>query len=182
MKRIVLLLAALLAVAVVTNLMYAGEGRVIRPNGASYTSGGGFPIVADSTDTFYVDTMTSDVITLDTFANTYGYNYAVLTIIRDTVELGDSANDSVVVINTIYTQDNLGYIKRVGLDTQSTTYSSPDTFSVRLYLNGGGVVPNKDSLLFSTVWIQTIIKDSNIIGTGYDTTIYKGRANIWFCK
>jgi len=164
---------------------YGGEGVFLRCAGTDTKLGGTtFYMCLDSTDTFHVDTFYSDTFKVKTTSRDYSddYNFAVVTLIRDTVALADSGNDSVIGAVTVWTRDEAGYAVQLASDAPDKDLTN-DTVNIRFYLNGGqaGVI-NKDSLFRDEVWVRTIVSDSFIAGTHVDTNYYKARYFIWLCK
>lgn len=159
---------------------YSGQGYMLRVAGNASVGGSAFVMCLDSTDTFHVDTIYSDTLKLCSL--TEEYNYAIVTLVRDTVILATGANDSVIVAQTIWTKNNAGVAVQLVTDAPDKDLTN-DTVNYRFYLNGRAGVINKDSTLFDEMWVRTIISDSFIIaGLGKDTTLYKARYFIWLCK
>jgi hypothetical protein len=161
------------------SLVFAGHGVLLRPAGTASTAAVSHQMIADSSDTFEVDTITSDVLYLSDYPDA---KYAIITLLRDTVKLCDSCNDSFVVATSIWTQDNTGFIKLLVSDVQGTAYSSRDTVNYRFYVNSGTTVPNKDSTLLDKVWIRTIMSDSVITNKAITGSKYVGRYFIYLVE
>jgi hypothetical protein len=168
-------------VIVVAVAIYAGDGVSLRCAGVNTTSGQAYQLVCDSTDTFQVDTFYSDTFKFENYPGYWDYNYAIITLIRDTVVLADSGNDSVVVAQTVWTRDDAGYAIQLATDAPAKDLTN-DTVQLRFYINSSGTVPNADSTVRDWIWVRTIVSDSFIQGAGYDTTLYKARYYLWFCK
>lgn len=154
MKRFLALLAlgAVFALSV-----YAAESyNRLRANGASTTSANNFYLVGDSADTFLVDTFYSDTLTLDP-----DDDYLNLAIQLAGFTSADSMNDSVVIICLTKTAYAPSPALTVYTDTFTTTLDSTEVQRHHLY---------RDTLIENLLWIETIVKDSFILGAGIDSS------------
>lgn len=161
----------------------AGQGVLLKPDGVNSTAATSWTMKCDSTDTAVVDTIFSD--TLDLTKPEYsGYNFAIITMVRDTFIKCDSCNDSFYMTNTIWTQDNAGFMKLLASDVQGMGITAPDTVSLRLYINGtgNGVTPNKDSTIFDKMWIRGIMSDSCITNKAVTGSTLKARYFVYLVK
>lgn len=163
MKRAIFLL--LIAVGVSASVL-TGNYNTPRPGGSSTIAGGYIYQVVDSTDTVQVDTFASDTVAIDTGTNWMNYGYEVVAATKC-----DSCNDSVLIIVQAYTSYGLTTAKRL-IDT--------DTFSTNPLTAGDTIWNNyyMDTMVCNYLWFTTIIKDSVILGNGYDTSSYTLRYSV----
>lgn len=175
-----LLLLTVVVILVSSLFSYGGQGVYLRINGPP-TTYGTYTMVTDSSDTFVVDTFYSDSFKIPDNPDYADYNYMVVTLIRDTIILCDSCNDSVVVVTTVWTRNDEGYNVQLASDAQAADLTN-DTASMRFYVNASGGVPHLDSLVRDWIWIRTIISDSVITDIAVTGTDYKARYYLWFLK
>jgi hypothetical protein len=186
MKRLFGLFLVMLIVAVGI-AVYGGEGKLMRVAGTATTPGNNFKMAVDSTDSFHVDTINSDVIDISNIndpASGYSqYNYALITLIIDTIIKCDSCNDSMIPTAEVWTSDDAGYSLKLTSANFTTHSLARDTLRYRFYLNsaGSGVV-NKDSTLLDKIWIRTIISDSVVTNKTVKYNYFYARYYAWFCK
>ena len=177
------LAAALLVL--VWAIAYAGEGKQMRIAATATPGSDQYAMAVDSTDSFHVDTINSSVIDIssvnDPASGFSEYNYALITLIRDTIMKCDSCNDSVIATAEVWTSDNSGYSLKL-TSASFTADLTRDTLRYRFYLNGNGLVVNKDSTLLDNVWIRTILSDSVITDKTIKYNYYQARYFAWFCK
>lgn len=202
MKRWILLVAGLLALAFIGHTPQAGEGTYLRVAGSN-THAGAFRIPVDSTETVALsvtDTCFSDTFKFEDNPGFDAYNYLYVMLIRDTVVtdtgagasynstyICDSCDDSVVVATTVWTRDLNGYNYQLASDVPAADKTN-DTCLLRFYVNSSGTVPYPDSTVRDWIWIRTIVKDS-VMTPGEiqnpdtaETLYYKARYYLWFSK
>lgn len=179
MKRFLVFVAMMVMVLGVA--IHGGEGKFIRLNGTSTTATNTYTITCDSTDTFGVDTIPSDTFKFEDYPDFWDYNYLHVMLIRDTVVLCDSCNDSVVVATNIWTKDNNGYKFLLATDAPAADLTN-DTCLLRFYIQGNSQVPYPDSTVRDWIWIETIVSDSVITDKAVTGTGYKARYFFWFSE
>ena len=169
MKKGLILFAVLLLVAVA----YAAvTHNVVRVAGSATLSGDQALMIHDSTDTFLVDTFYSDTIdVLEAGKANIGIYYI------DYTE-ADSANDSIVIIVRAFTAYGTGgeyqaqrviYTDTIH-DTNATTALAGTITDFHHF--------DSDTLLGTSLWFQTIVEDSFIMGDGIDTSILQMRFHV----
>lgn len=151
----VLVLAAVAMAAVVDNTH-------LRPNGSSTYPGDNFYLVCDSSDTFQVDTFTSDTFSVYSGVQDLAVpNWLNMQAWMNGFELADSANDSVAVIVTAYGYMANAPARAIWVDTFATTLDSTEVLRKELRV---------DSLCMQGIYFKTIVKDSFIMGAGKDSS------------
>ena len=161
------------AVVLLTAFLFAANQSYdqVRIAGSNTVAGGKFYLVCDSTDSFKVDTMWSDTIWVDSLAS-----FMHIAICRDTVIIGDSANDSPIVKINVWTGYTGGTNARIIATKTLDADPLPDTAFIGLYINPLTSTFYPDSMVMRRIWFQTIVSDSFIIGTGEadDTSTFQG--------
>lgn len=138
--------------------VYGGVATYVRHEGVSTANNGMFVLAQDSADTFAVDTTWSDTVTIDQTKDWLGY-----ILIRDTIVLADSANDSVIITVNVWTSADAGFARIL----QSQTFTADltrDTLTGQAYI--GTATITTDSLTLDKLWFETIVSDSFIAGAG----------------
>lgn len=161
--------------------LYGGVGVVIRLNGTATVATNTYTITTDSSDSFGVDTIPSDTFKFEDNPAYWDYNYLHVMLIRDTVQICDSCNDSVVVATEVWTKDNNGYKFLLATDAPAADLTN-DTALLRFYIQGNSQVPYPDSTVRDWVWIETIVSDSVVTDIAVTGTAYKARYYFWFSK
>lgn len=161
MKRLLALTVVLLLAA---SLLATITVHKVRVNGSSTIGGGLYYLVCDSTDTFQVDTLTSDVVDISN-ANDF-----VVQITVPSWSFADSANDSLeAIIHTI-----LGFEDPKNYSSATRDKRHSDTLSVDTVVadSTSAILAryNNDSLFGTGVYFITILSDSFIQGEGYGTS------------
>jgi len=167
LKRNVLIAGVLLVLTLAflaEALTHTSKYAAVRPAGTSTLAGTQFYLICDSSDTFQVDTFYSDTVTIDSLTKWINYGFgAAAAPIR-----ADSANDSIVVIVQTYTSYLSGVAKRlIDADTFPLAPGTVDTIAL-----GDSIWSNlnSDTMILYSLWFETIVKDSFIMGAGIDTT------------
>ena len=140
---------------------------IVRIAGSNTVAGGKFlQTLCDSTDSFMVDTMWSDTVWVDSNAS-----FMHIALCRDTVIIGDSANDSPIVQINVWTGYTGGTDARIIATKTFDADPLPDTAFIGLYINPLTSTFYPDSMVMRQVWFQTIVSDSYLIGTGKTITV-----------
>lgn len=141
-----------------------------RINGTSTGAGGVYTMAMDSTDTFDVDTLTSDK--LDLINSTTGeidFDELMCLVELTAFTLCDSCNDSAIIITEFFggmTTDQ-ARAKRLAVDTFQT---NPNVAGDTIWYYA-----SRDSIriLYRYFWTRTIIKDSVILGEGTTSSTFQ---------
>lgn len=147
-----------IGVLLTTFVIGANYDRVRIAGESTVDASGTYYFVCDSSDTFQIDTIFSDTMTIGEFKyidyslGITGYNMA------------DSANDSLLMIVEGVGSYNGNIPVVIFRDTLPNTLGTLDSTSVAT-----GTV-KIDTLPINQMYFRTIVKDSFIMGAGVDTT------------
>lgn len=165
MKKFIYTVLTMAMVVAGLNIVMAEQYQKARVAGTSTIAGDYFYMVCDSTDTFEVDTVYSDEITVDTTKT-----IMIIGAYRDTVILATNGNDSIVTRYQVQTSyDGLYWHAKI-IDSFDFDLAR-DSNEHHLYINPGIDAFSPDSVVWEKIRIETVFSDSFIQGEGYDTTM-----------
>ena len=135
----------------------------LRVDGADTPITGEYVVVCDSTDSFYVDTVYSDTVNIESY--TYLHYFIGLT----GYNLADSSNDSVLIFVSGYGLSEGRFPTLMFTDTiNNGTGGALDSSTVQVG------VERVDSTAYNSMYLRTIIQDSFVRGnTGNDTNKFR---------
>jgi hypothetical protein len=150
-------------------LLVAGNAEKVRVAGSNTVSGDIFYVSCDSADTFGVDTVYSDTVTVDTLKDQF-----LFYVNRANITICDSCNDSTIVAVTLFTQWENGMVFAPWSATMDAD-TLPDTVSGRLFIGAATSSFSPDSMVGDKVWFETVFSDSVIKDAIIDSTTVRVR-------